>query len=86
MNSEKQIELENIVAKFAASGWDLIDVPAKAWLLKKFESDRTIVQNLFDATAKADMECGSCGCEYDTLYKTLLQSNDLFILLIRCRL
>jgi sugar phosphate isomerase/epimerase len=79
MNLEKQAELVNIIEKFAGSGWDLIDVPAKAWLQKKFESDHAVVQNLMDATARADLECGSCGCEYDPLYKTVLQSKDLLL-------
>jgi hypothetical protein len=77
MNSEKKLELVNIITKFADSGWDLIDAPAKAWLQKKFESDHAVVHNLMDATAKADLECGSCGCEYDPLYKIVLQSKDL---------
>jgi hypothetical protein len=77
VNSEKQAELVTVIEKFAGSGWDLIDVPAKAWLQRKFESGHTLVQNLLDATAKADVECGSCGCEYDPLYKTVLQSKDL---------
>jgi hypothetical protein len=77
MNSEKKLELAKIITKFADSGWDLIDVPAKAWLEKKFESDRGVVQNLMDSTAKADLECGNCGCEYDPLYKIVLQSKDL---------
>jgi hypothetical protein len=81
MNLEKKleltIELTNIITKFADSGWDLIDVPAKAWLQNKFESDRAVVQDLMDATKKADLECGNCGCEYDPLYKIVLQSKDL---------
>jgi hypothetical protein len=77
MNSGKKVELTNIITKFANSGWDLIDVPAKVWLQNKFKSDRVVVQNLINATAKADLECGNCGCEYDPLYKIVLQSKDL---------
>ena len=79
MDSEKQVELIGIIEKFANSGWDLIDVPAKTWLQKKFESDHTIAQKLIDATEKADTECGSCGCEYDPLYKKVLQSKDILV-------
>jgi sugar phosphate isomerase/epimerase len=79
MISEKQIELAKIIAKFADSGWDLIDVPAKAWLQKRFESDHTTVRNLIDAIAKANVECGNCGCEFDPLYKIVLQSKELLL-------
>jgi glutathione peroxidase-family protein len=79
MNSEKQEELIGIIEKFANSGWDLIDFPAKTWLQNKFESDRTIVQNLIDATERADIECGNCGCEYDPLYKKVLQLKDILV-------
>jgi hypothetical protein len=64
MNLEKKLELANIITKFADSGWELIDVPAKVWLQKQFESERAVVEGLIDATAKADLECGNCGCEY----------------------
>ncbi|MDR1525710.1 MAG: hypothetical protein LBS79_10745 [Tannerella sp.] len=79
MISEKQAELAKVITKFADSGWSLIDVPAKAWLQKRFESDREVVRNLIDAIEKADGACGNCGCEFDALYKTVLQSEELLL-------
>ena len=79
MNLNKQNELVNIIVKFAISGWDLIEIPAKAWLQKQYKSENKIVKNLIEAIEKANAECGNCGCEYDSLYKTLLQSRDLLI-------
>lgn len=61
-------ELKSIMEKFAASGWDLISVPAKEWLDGK--ADRKI---LVSAIRQADEECGSCGCEFDPLYKRALE-------------
>jgi len=61
-------ELEVILKRFADSGWDLIDVPAKAWL--SGDHDTTI---LIPAIKQADTECGSCGCEFDPLYKRALE-------------
>lgn len=60
-------ELREIMTKFAASGWDLIAVPAKAWLEGNIERNKVIV-----AIQQADAECGSCGCEFDPLYKRAL--------------
>lgn len=61
-------ELRAIMEKFAASGWELIAVPAQQWLVGK--SDR---QTLIDAVTQADKECGNCGCEFDALYKRALE-------------
>jgi hypothetical protein len=77
MNQNKQTEIVNIIEKFVLSGWDLIENPAKAWLKNQYKSDSKITDNLIEATEKANMECGSCGCEYDPLYKTILKSKDL---------
>lgn len=60
-------ELRSIMEKFAASGWDLISVPAQAWLEGKSDSDALIA-----SIRQADKECGSCGCELDPLYKRAL--------------
>jgi exosome complex RNA-binding protein Rrp4 len=68
-------ELIGIITKFAESGWDLIDAPSKAWLdLDKDgkESNDTAVA-LTAAIEEADKECGSCGCEFDPLYKRALE-------------
>ena len=59
-------ELKSIMEKFAASGWDLISVPAQQWLDGKFDREAFI-----SAIKQADRECGSCGCEMDPLYKGL---------------
>ena len=60
-------ELKSIMEKFAASGWDLISVPAQQWLDGKFDREAFI-----SAIKQADRECGSCGCEMDPLYKRAL--------------
>lgn len=61
-------ELHEIIKKFAESGWDLIADPSKAWLEGDKDKD-----GLISAVKRADEKCGSCGCEYDALYKRLLQ-------------
>jgi len=60
-------ELAGIMEKFAASGWDLLAGPAKAWLEGKNTSEE-----LIPIIAQAERECGSCGCEFDPLYKRAL--------------
>ena len=60
-------ELKTIMEKLAASGWDLISIPAQQWLDGK--ADRTA---LISAIEQADKECGSCGCDLDPLYKRAL--------------
>lgn len=62
------MELKEIMEKFAASGWDLIAIPAKQWLNE--DSNKT---EIISAIKQADKECGSCGCEFDPLYKKALQ-------------
>ncbi|MCI8501530.1 MAG: hypothetical protein HFJ85_04750 [Oscillospiraceae bacterium] len=61
-------ELKFIMEKFAASGWELISVPAQQWLDGKSDKD-----TLVSAIEQADKECGSCGCELDLLYKRALE-------------
>ena len=61
-------ELKSIMEKFAASGWDLISVPAQQWLDGKFDREAFI-----SAIKQADRECGSCGCDMDPLYKRALE-------------
>lgn len=61
-------ELKSIMEKFAASGWDLISVPAQQRLDGKFDREAFI-----SAVKQADRECGSCGCEMDPLYKRALE-------------
>jgi hypothetical protein len=71
--NENANELKTIMAKFAESGWDLIDAPAKAWLEGKGDK-----RALISAIEQADQECGSCGCEFDPLYKRALELKELF--------
>ncbi len=61
-------ELKKIMEKFAASGWDLIAVPAQQWLNGTADKG-----TLISAIQQADEECGSCGCELDPLYKRALE-------------
>jgi hypothetical protein len=65
-------ELRAIIGKFAASGWNVIAVPAKNWL-----AGTGSAAELIAAVERADAECGSCGCEYDPLYKRVLALKDL---------
>ena len=61
-------ELKTIMEKYAASGWDLISVPAQQWLDGKADKDA-----LVSAIKQADKECRSCGCNLDPLYKRTLE-------------
>ncbi|MDR2545948.1 MAG: hypothetical protein LBC96_00355 [Lachnospiraceae bacterium] len=68
--AKKSEELVSIVTKFAESGWDLLDAPAKKWLAVTdcADSDKALIT----AIKQAVTDCGSCGCEMDTLYKKAL--------------
>lgn len=70
---ENKVELREIMLKFVESGWDLIAVPAKAWLEGKSNKEE-----LLKAVLQADEECGSCGCELDPLYKRALELREEF--------
>lgn len=67
INELIKAELMMIIEKFAESGWDLISIPSKAWL-----DNRKNTAELITAIEQADKECGSCGCEFDNLYKKAL--------------
>jgi hypothetical protein len=73
MSGQKD-ELIAIVTKFAESGWDVIDIASKTWLDNRDdnESSKMACIELIHAIEKADKECGSCGCEFDPLYKRAL--------------
>ena len=64
-------ELVKIVEKFAESGWDLIDAPSKKWLAANGSAETA--SELLKAVEQADKDCGSCGCEFDPLYKRALE-------------
>lgn len=61
-------ELKNIMDKFVSSGWNLISVPAQQWLDGKADKAALVA-----AIQQADKECGSCGCDFDPLYKRALE-------------
>lgn len=61
-------EIKNILEKFTESGWDLIAIPSKAYL-----NNTGSVEDLIKSVEQADIECGSCGCEFDTLYKRCME-------------
>lgn len=61
-------DLKEIMEKFAQSGWDLITIPAKQWLSGNYNKDSVIL-----AIKEADKQCGSCGCEFDPLYKKAIE-------------
>ena len=67
MENNNREELIQIITKFAESGWDLIGAPSKAWLDGNKSSEE-----LIRIVIQADKECGSCGCEFDPLYKKAL--------------
>jgi len=60
-------ELRTILRRFADSGWELISAPAAAYLGGENCNDWLIA-----SVEQANEECGSCGCEYDALYKRFL--------------
>jgi len=68
MGDRPMDELKAIMERFASSGWDLIAPPCQAWLDGKAD-----LPTLRAAIAQADKECGSCGCEFDPLYKRALE-------------
>jgi hypothetical protein len=70
--NNKETELREIMTTFAESGWELIASPAKEWL--KGNGDK---HELIAAIGQADRECGSCGCQFDPLYKRALAFQDL---------
>lgn len=61
-------ELAGIAAKFAQSGWELLAAPAEHWLQN---GDNRA--ELLAAVEEAERQCGSCGCEFDPLYKRALE-------------
>ncbi|MGI6188277.1 MAG: flavin reductase family protein [Caldicoprobacteraceae bacterium] len=65
-------ELKIILDKFADSGWVLIASPSSKYL----RGDAT-KEELIAAVEQAAKECGSCGCEYDSLYKRFFELKDL---------
>ncbi|MEA4938898.1 MAG: hypothetical protein VB091_04845 [Christensenella sp.] len=63
----EEYELRGILKRFSDSGWELLSVPASAYL-----SGEDCMDELIAAVTQANEECGSCGCEYDALYERFL--------------
>ena len=63
----EEYELRSILKRFADSGWELISAPSSAYLAGESCKDELIA-----AVEQANEECGSCGCEYDELYRRFL--------------
>ena len=67
-DKKKMNELRGIMEKFAFCGWDLICEPAQKWLNGEIDNAAII-----PVIQEADKQCGSCGCEFDPLYKRALE-------------
>ena len=65
---DKYVELRAIMEKFAGCEWELITGPAKQWLSGEYDEGELVA-----AISEADRQCGSCGCEFDPLYKRALE-------------
>ena len=64
-------ELIEIIRKFEASGWSLLEVASKKWLSDNNSADAAA--ELKKTLEEADEQCGKCGCEFDPLYKRALE-------------
>lgn len=61
-------ELREILVKFSTCGWDLIDSVSEQYL-----NEENNKSELISAVEQANEQCGSCGCEFDPLYKRALE-------------
>ena len=64
----EEYELRTILRRFADSGWELISAPSSAYLAGESCRDALVA-----AVEQANEECGSCGCEYDAMYRRFLE-------------
>lgn len=80
-NRQRRERLAEIVAKFADSDYATINGAAREWLDAKNDAEQSKVAAaaLEAALNKAVEECGTCGCEFDALYKEALAMKDLFV-------
>ncbi|OGO87807.1 MAG: pyruvate:ferredoxin (flavodoxin) oxidoreductase [Clostridiales bacterium GWF2_36_10] len=78
---QRRAKLTEIIEKFATSGYDVIDEASKEWLAVKDdgEASKAASEKLIAAIEKANIECGRCGCEFDSLYRKALAMKDLFV-------
>lgn len=65
-------ELYGIIEKFSESEYELINIPSRSYLYQNGDKQRLIA-----AIEQANKECGSCGCEFDPLYKRALELKHL---------
>ena len=76
--------LADIMKKFAEAdlpaAWGLKEA-AQEWLDGKdnAEASKAAAAKLVPALEKAVAECGSCGCEFDELYKEALENQDMLV-------
>ena len=76
--------LADIMKKFAEAdlpaSWGLKEA-AQEWLDGKdnAEASKAAAAKLVPALEKAVAECGSCGCEFDELYKEALKNQDMLV-------
>ena len=76
--------LADIMKKFAEAdlpaAWGLKEAAAE-WLEGKdnAEASKAAAAKLVPALEKAVAECGSCGCEFDALYKEALKDKDMLV-------
>ncbi|MBQ7646100.1 MAG: pyruvate:ferredoxin (flavodoxin) oxidoreductase, partial [Clostridia bacterium] len=78
---QRRAKLIEIIEKFAAGENKKLAEAAKAWLDVKDEGDasKEASAKLIAAIEAVDAKCGSCGCEFDPLYKQALSMKDLFV-------
>lgn len=78
---QRRAKLAEIIEKFATSEYDVIAEPSAKWLdaMNNGELSKAAAAELETALLKAIEECGSCGCEFDALYKQALAMKDLFV-------
>ncbi|MDD2361504.1 MAG: pyruvate:ferredoxin (flavodoxin) oxidoreductase [Oscillospiraceae bacterium] len=76
--------LADIMSKFAESDfpaeWGLKEA-AQEWLDGKDDADasKAAAAKVIPALETAVLECGSCGCEFDSLYNEALKASDLLV-------
>ena len=83
-SAQRRARLADIMTTFAATElpaeWGLKEA-AGVWLegMNNANASKAAAEPLRAALLKADEACGSCGCEFDALYKEALAASDIFI-------
>lgn len=72
--------MKKLVEADLPAEWGLKEA-AQAWLDGKDNTDasRAAAALVVPALEKAILECGSCGCEFDSLYKEAIKASDLLV-------